>query len=314
MYHRRGVWGALLVFLLISSVSASADPLQRHVLDTSINLGWVSGVLDHEGRTDGNIAYLAHTMNNAAAHVHAIWPSLRPPHANVDLADVYDRIVNWNSRTYGWTGSQVSYYYTVPLFNDFRRVWGTTCEGYFADVGFHFARANIAAITGNTAALSFHLDVMRQAIRAGLQHAGATGCAFGSTSLWDALSILSGDLSADSFATTREQLQSIAWGDAPPSPDPSLWEGKWVSTTFGEMNLQVSGSTFTGTLGLDNGRLWGTVHGRVLEGNWVSDSFPHGGRIRLELNADNRSFTGQRYHAIDASRCDEWGGIRWWLP
>lgn len=303
----------LMMCVLLMPVSSMGDALQRHILDTCINLGWVEGVLLYEGRTTDNIAYLSGCMNNAAAHVYAVWENLRAPHVGVDVSGIYDRIYDWNGNTAGWYGDQVANYYVNPIYTSFVDLWGATCERTFAEIGYLFGRANIAAISGDTSLRDYLLYWMKQNVQSGLAQASSTGCSFGDAAAWDSLQVFSGDLTAASFATTRGQLQAIASGTLT-SPDASLWDGRWVSTTFGEMTVQVTGSTFTGTFGGDNGRIWGTVVGRTIEGYWVTDSEPQGGTLRLTVNDDDRSFSGTRYHAVDPSRVDNWAGIRWWLP
>ena len=81
-----------------------------------------------------------------------------------------------------------------------------------------------------------------------------------------------------------------------------VYKTEWVKITF----LQ-KGSSFTVRYPLNNGRIEGTLEGRVLTGRWYQSN--GSGRIRFEFNSDSSAFTG-KWSRGDAEPLSAWNGTR----
>lgn len=330
---KTAVWVGLVFCILSTASVGSANEMQRQILDTSINLGWVAGIIDNQGKTAENMGYLTTSMNNAAGHVRAVMGLLRPPYTGIDLSGVLNDILNWDSRTASLSRDHAVVFITqiyerlrslVSVFVDGRTnrlTQGPNCDRHFAEVGFFFGRANIAAITGNAVLMNQYLTAMRQAVRGGLTQAGLKACGFGRQAEWDGLLIFSGSTSREAFEATRERIQAITreagngGGIGGQNVQPNAqqnaaaWAGVW-RTNWGDMVLSVSGNQVTGTYSFENGRISGTVSGNVLEGTWAQDNRPQGGSFRWEISRDGRSWSGQWNYAGDAAWQGTWTGSR----
>jgi hypothetical protein len=73
------------------------------------------------------------------------------------------------------------------------------------------------------------------------------------------------------------------------------WGGSW-DTNRGEMTLQQSGNTVTGSYTADNGRIQGTASGKTLKGTWCESSSCNppkdAGEFTLAMSDDCSSFDG----------------------
>jgi len=76
-------------------------------------------------------------------------------------------------------------------------------------------------------------------------------------------------------------------------------------TDFGEMTLHQEGNQVVGTYEHDNGRIEGTLTGRILRGWWYQTQSK--GRIVFEFNADFTQFTGKWSYNQDEPS-SEWNG------
>lgn len=106
-----------------------------------------------------------------------------------------------------------------------------------------------------------------------------------------------------------------------PSPVPpvgggaiaSAWSGRW-ETSYGTMQLTVSGTTVTGTYDFDGGRITGTVTGNRLVGTWSQiPSFAppsDAGDMEFTLSADGQSFTGRWRYGSTGEWTNDWNGTR----
>jgi hypothetical protein len=220
---------------------AHAADVQRNVLDASINLGWVTETLIRDGRRPENEADVAHWMADGDVHVRALVGRLGAPNADRDLAAVLERWAGWDTVTrlsgpVGAAESVGSVYRGLrdavsATFDAAAQRWvrGGSCESQFAEVGFHFGRAHIAALRGDAFTRDHDLWIMRGAIQAGLRQDAEKGCGFGARADWDRLPVLTGDASPGGFSATLPLLQEIAsraWPgrtDAVLPPVPGPW-------------------------------------------------------------------------------------------
>ena len=215
------VWCMVLLVLVFGS-PARANQSQRHVLDASINLGWVTETLAREGRTAANQADVALGMALAEAHVRAVVDLLRAPYQDLDFSGVLAALSRWDGATAGMSAAHAAAHIqqiqrhlreVVSVYFDARTqrlVWDGTCDSSFADVGFHFGRAHIAGLRGEADGMTGHLGNMRQAIRGGLQQDQLKLCGFGVPVDWDRVPVLRGDGSADGFWWSLVLIQAIA--------------------------------------------------------------------------------------------------------
>lgn len=211
------------IFAFLLPVLGQSNAMQVQILNASINLGWVAGVIEYQGKTWENIDYLTARMSDAGASVTEIGNLLAPPYTGIDLSSILDRIINWDSRTSSMNTSAMvgfisniyeSLRQTMSIFFDARTqtlVWDVTCDSQYAVVGFYFGQANIAAIMEDGPRLSSHISTMRQAIQVGLTQNSLKLCGFGYEPDWDALTIFSGDTSSTSFDTSRQRMIDIIW-------------------------------------------------------------------------------------------------------
>ena len=179
------------IFVFLLPALGQSNAMQVQILNASINLGWVAGVIEYQGKTFENIGYLTARMGDAAASVTEIGNLLAPPYTGLDLSSILDRIINWDSRTSSMNTSAMvgfisniyeSLRQTMSIFFDARTqmlVWDVTCDSQYAAVGFYFGQANIAAIVGDGPALSSHISTMRLAIQVGLSQNDLKLCGFG---------------------------------------------------------------------------------------------------------------------------------------
>ena len=91
------------------------------------------------------------------------------------------------------------------------------------------------------------------------------------------------------------------------------WTGSW-STNYGQMELQQSGITVTGTYTWDQGRIQGSVFGNRLVGTWSEapsySPTADAGDFEFTLSDDCNSFSGRwRYGSSGEWRTD-WSGTR----
>jgi hypothetical protein len=97
-----------------------------------------------------------------------------------------------------------------------------------------------------------------------------------------------------------------------PASGAAIWAGTW-STTWGTMTLRQSGNRVEGTYAYADGRLRGTVSGRVLRGTW--DEAPsrvapdEAGDFEFTLSADGKSWTGRWRFAEPGDPWKPWVGI-----
>ncbi len=93
----------------------------------------------------------------------------------------------------------------------------------------------------------------------------------------------------------------------------SDWAGTW-DTSWGEMVLQQSGSSVTGTYTHDQGRIQGTVSGNKLVGLWSeapSYSPPRdAGDVELNMSPDCKSFIGNWRYGSEGNWSEDWTGTR----
>lgn len=201
---------------------AHASDVQRNVLDASINLGWVTETLILEGRRPENEADVAHWMSDADAHVRALAGRLAAPTADRDLSEVLERLARWDTAT-RWSGAVGAGGFVASVYRGLqdtvsttfdaeiqRWVGGGSCDRQFAEVGFRFGRAHIAALRGDLFSRDRDLYFLRGAIETGLRQDAQKGCGFGARADWDRLPVLTGDPSPDGFAATLPLLQEIA--------------------------------------------------------------------------------------------------------
>lgn len=212
------------ISLFVLSAFGQSNEMQENILNASINLGWVAGVIEYQGITWDNYTYLSDRMSDAAAHVMQIAYLLEPPYTEIDLSGILDSIYYWENQTNSMNPSQAVAYISdinahlrqaMSIYYDARTqrlVWDTTCDSQYAAAGFFFGRANIAAISGDTNGVSSNISSMRQAIQVGLRENELKLCGFGYESDWNALTVFSGDTSSASFETSREQIISIVRG------------------------------------------------------------------------------------------------------
>lgn len=247
---RKSRWSVLRVCAVVMALScafvAPANDVQRHILDASINLGWVSETLAAEGRTAANAGALDQGMAFAEAHVRAMVGLLPAPYQDLDFSVVLARLDGWDAAT-ARNPSEAALYVqqihdrlraTLSVYLDARTqrlVRDGNCDAQFAHVGFHFGRAHIAGLRGDAVTRDRHLGSMRQAIRGGLRQDQVKLCGFGVEADWDDLPVLLGDASADGFWRTLVSIQAIALqarrgggravlptsGAVPPPPSPS---------------------------------------------------------------------------------------------
>lgn len=78
-------------------------------------------------------------------------------------------------------------------------------------------------------------------------------------------------------------------------------------TEWGNITFLQNGSSVTGSYPLNNGRIEGTLEGRVLTGRWYQSN--GSGRIRFEFNSDSSAFTG-KWSRGDAEPLSAWNGTR----
>lgn len=275
--HRRT---ALIIFTLCAcaAVSLPANEIQRHILDTGINLGWAEAVLESQGITPDNVAYLRGCMTRASAHIEAVKSLLPAPYAaSIDLAPLQADILAWETKT-GGQGSVAQASYVANLLGRFVQtlsVWldartnslvgGGNCDTAFALAGYHFGRASIASNFGEEANLRYRLADLRAAISTGLAQNERKKCGFATSPEWEALTIFTTATTPVSFNTSREQIQALALA-ATGSPagvsDPgaagsavtatmALWNGRWRNfgdVGLGPMTLHVKGNRITGEI------------------------------------------------------------------
>ena len=223
---RASVWLARVccsvLLVLVFGSPARANLFQRHVLDASINLGWVTETLAREGRTAANQADVALGMALAEAHVRELMSLLRAPYQDLDFSGVLDALLRWDGATSGVSAGHAAarvrgihqrFRELLSVYFDARTqrlVRDGNCDSQFADVGFHFGRAHIAGLRGDADAMTGHLGNMRQAIRGGLQQDQLKLCGFGVPVDWDRVPVLRGDASADGFWWSLVLIQAIA--------------------------------------------------------------------------------------------------------
>ena len=201
---------------------AHANDVQRSILDASINLGWVTETLTRHGRRPENEADVAEGMAFADIHIRALVGRLGAPNADRDLAAVLERLAGWDTAT-RLGGPVIAGEFVASVHRGLRDavsatldpvaqrwVRGSSCDRQFAEVGFHFGRAHIAALHGDLFARDHQLWILRTAIRAGLRLDAERQCGFGAQADWDRLLALSGDTSPEGFGTTLAQIQEIA--------------------------------------------------------------------------------------------------------
>ena len=78
------------------------------------------------------------------------------------------------------------------------------------------------------------------------------------------------------------------------------------STKWGDMTLRQSGNQVTGSYKLNNGKISGTLTGKVLTGTWTQTNAK--GRIRFEFNDDLSSFTGKWSYNDAEPTSGDWDG------
>lgn len=213
---------------------ARASDVQRNVLDAGINLGWVTETLTRDGRRPENEADVANWMADAGVHLQALVGRLAAPDAERDLAAVLERWARWDTATrLGGAVFAADFVGSVyrglqdavsTTFDAAAQRWvgGGSCDAQFAEVGFRFGRAHIAALRGDAFARDDGLYRLRGAIEAGLRQDAQKGCGFGARADWDRLPVLAGDASPDGFAATLPLLQAIASGAWPGRADAVL--------------------------------------------------------------------------------------------
>lgn len=95
--------------------------------------------------------------------------------------------------------------------------------------------------------------------------------------------------------------------------------GTWNSN-WGKMTLKQSGSEVTGTYATNNGKIFGTLNGNVLEGVWTQSSASrkcstesygsrYWGRIRFVFDQGGR-FSGNWGYCNDEPKSGGWSGTR----
>ena len=109
-------------------------------------------------------------------------------------------------------------------------------------------------------------------------------------------------------------IKVIEFGGDGANLSSSAFQGTW-KTNWGEMEINVYGTTVTGSYPHDNGRINGTLfnNGQNIEGSWseAPNYAPpdDGGRLVLELSKDGNSFSGKWYYGKDAAG-GNWTGTR----
>lgn len=267
----------VLCVFLFATAGVNANDVQRHILDAGINLGWAEAVIESQGVTAANVEYLEGCMTRAAAHIEAMKSLIGPPYTSIDFAPLQKDILEWSGKTAG-LGSAGQANYVKNLFGRFTQllsVWldgrtnslvdGVNCDVSFAAVGYHFGRANIAAIYSETADLRYRIQDMQTAINTGLGQVSRKLCGFGAEGDWKAVTIFTTGPSPETFAASLGQIQAIALGatgalagNTPPNPVDSgstptmaLWNGRWRNfgdVGLGPMALHVRGNRITGEI------------------------------------------------------------------
>jgi len=107
------------------------------------------------------------------------------------------------------------------------------------------------------------------------------------------------------------------WSYNDAEPTSSGWDGKRellsnvnvsgvYSTKWGDMTLSQSGNQVSGSYKLNNGKISGTLTGKVLTGTWTQTNAK--GRIRFEFNDDLSSFTGKWSYNDAEPTSGDWDG------
>jgi hypothetical protein len=84
----------------------------------------------------------------------------------------------------------------------------------------------------------------------------------------------------------------------------STFAGTW-NTDLGGLTLKQKGTVVTGSYG--SGTVYGDVTGRTLRGTWKDKA--QSGRIRFNISADGKKFTGAFGHGSQNPQ-EKWNGIR----
>lgn len=88
------------------------------------------------------------------------------------------------------------------------------------------------------------------------------------------------------------------------------FSGKW-QTTYGEMNLQQTGTKVSGSYTTNNGLIQGTVAGNELRFTWYEQSNGSSGSAVVTLSDDGASFSGPWWNDSDPSQqAGTWTGQR----
>ncbi len=109
----------------------------------------------------------------------------------------------------------------------------------------------------------------------------------------------SGEGWSGSWTAVRVECEPAA-----PSGPALQWANRW-DTTYGEMVLSFSGDRVTGEYESDDGRIEGTVSGRLMTGIWAEEPSyapPNdAGQFEFTLAEDGRSFTGRWRYGSEGS-------------
>ena len=115
---------------------------------------------------------------------------------------------------------------------------------------------------------------------------------------------------------TNKAFSSKKWAELRKAlkKEPHTWTGEWDSPSWGWMSMTQSGSSVTGFYEHDDGKLSGTVSGKILTGRWSESPTYAGpndaGPMVLTMAADGKSFTGTWLYDGGGGGFGGWPGTR----
>ncbi|MBT8494082.1 MAG: hypothetical protein KJO07_13590 [Deltaproteobacteria bacterium] len=230
---------ALLVasIVLVAGSTAHANDAQRQFLDFSINLGWASAAVE----LHGDIDIVTASINRAIASFDAAESMIGNPYARERRGlqiSVRRKLTDYARATRGKPRRGKASYlrqiwlnYQQSLMVIYRTQSGraqmikrTTCDGYIAQIGYQFGRAQIfAGHPPSRSRKSVAIQNMKRAIRGGLRVSfdgypsrsrrdDKLCCSFGGVADWHSLQNFRTTTPAGHFDRHRGRLQGIVSG------------------------------------------------------------------------------------------------------